>query len=283
MANGFAKAGRWLDDHWVNFVLGTCSALFAASAVLISDEAVRCMGLGEDAGAAVQGVAFWVLVAAALINVIVFIFHLRRQKRMSVLEDELKSAQEEANLLIENVRNVIEGYLVTLADKRLDFGKSSDKGERVTLYVHDPKGMFVPVGRFSFDPRYREINRPTYPDDRGCIAEAWTKGRFFDNEFPDPDEDIDAYLEYHRNYGIGREEAEALVMRSRTFFGYRVLDTRNRDPLAVVIVESTSTDRLKKSTLERVFGDRERGFLSEMIETLRPHLSVPSVAEEAGL
>ena len=102
------------------------------------------------------------------------------------------------------------------------------------------------------------------------------------NDLPDPSDSLDDYAAHQGANGFPEAEARLLTMKSRLYYAYRVMDTRNRNPIAAIVVESTDGDRFTRDELDQVFNNQERVFMSDLLEVLQPHLTVPSDAAKAG-
>lgn len=224
------------------------------------------------------------IVATFLGSVIFWFLNLQRSKRITKLEDQISELSEERDVLADNVRALIDGYLVRLAFGRLNFGERTDCSDRITLYSHDPTAKeFVLIGRFSANPFYRDVRRSTYPDNEGCMAKAWENGYAFIDDLPNPIESAAEYVAQQAESGRFSEEAtRELRMKSRLYYAYRIMDTRSLTPIAVVVVESTAAGRFERPNLDEVFNNKERLFMSDLLEALQKHLLVPSDALKAG-
>jgi len=82
---------------------------------------------------------------------------------------------------------------------------------------------------------------------------------------------------------INKNVVRAFNMKSRLYYGYRIMDVINRNPLAVIIVESTDLSRYSKDELHKVFTLSNRAlFISRLIEKIYPCLPKLQNAKEEG-
>jgi hypothetical protein len=59
------------------------------------------------------------------------------------------------------------------------------------------------------------------------------------------------------------------------------MDSRNRKPIAAVVVESTAQNRFTRNQLDQIFNNDERQFMSDLLEAIQQHLIIPSDAMKA--
>jgi hypothetical protein len=278
----FASVGTWLDDHWIQAGLGICSLAFAACCLALSSEVLdQITDKSHHADIKRWAVRFlWVILFS---SVVFWIFNLKQAKRLTQLEDEVDNLNKEKDVLAENVGSLIEGYLVNLASVKLGFGGQANCTERISLFSHDEAGgQFVLAARYSPSPTYRARRRSEYPDTQGCLATAWQTGSDFMDDMPDPAGSLDEYAAQQAAAGFPEAEARQLRMKSRLYYAYRVMDSRNRKPIAAVVVESTAINRFTRAELDQVFNNDERQFMSDLLEAIQKHLIVPSDAAKAG-
>lgn len=285
----FRRFGTLLDDLGLEISLIVAASLSAVCCVFLNDAFARYIVRDSAWQARVQIAAGFGATALQLVLLGLSVQNVRKRRRFSEVEASLDERTREAdglrdehNVLVQNVKSLVEGYLASLARGRLDFDSGAEGCDRITLYAHDPTGCFIPIGRFSYNPAYDRTHRKTYPDDEGCIAQAWQNGWCFIDSFPDPKTESAAYLAKHKECNCSEATATALTMKSVVYCGYRVMDAQDREPLAVLVVESTRAGRFKEAALRKIFFDDERQFLCDLIAVLQPHFSVPSDAAKAG-
>lgn len=189
--------------------------------------------------------------------------------------EELESQTEE---LEAELGDFLETYLRTLAIS-LGFREDDRHTERITLYSYDEqKERFVNHKRYSLNENLRKKNRLSYPEDQGCIGEAWRHGEVYE-QFPDPEEEWDLYLEKSKDYGLTKEEVESIRMKSRLYYGWRVMSLNGRRGLAVILVESKDPQRWDEKEIRDFFADKKLE-IREYVNQFATRLPEPTVAEQ---
>ncbi len=221
----------------------------------------------------------WILGLSVLLYILVKVTEATAKPYCRKIEKELQDYEAQTNIISEQVRNLFDGYLYNLAN-RLYFGKF-ENNERISLYIHDSNNTFIPCGRFSQNPKYRNPSRTSYPDDEGCIAKGWEHGWFFDNNFPCPEAEQSNYRDRClHEFNIPRNTTRAVNMKSRL---YAVLTIKNNgDLFGVLVVESTQGDRFSEEQIKPILLD-QNDFLAETIRQLKDFIPKPSNAATRGL
>jgi hypothetical protein len=278
----FAAIGTWLDDHWIEAASAICSVLFAISGLALNSENLEQF-FETSHHQTIKRWAARVMLGLMVPGVGLLGANLRRVKRVSILEDQVQSLSEDKQVFTENVRSLIDGYLVNLASAKLAFGSRRDCSDRITLYSHDEAAhQFVLAGRYSPNPTHHARRRSEYPDDEGCLSRAWQTGSDFVDHLPDPIVEIDEYAkQQHARSRFPIDQARQLTMKSRSYYAYRVMDSRNRKPIAAVVVESTAQNRFTRNQLDQIFNNDERQFMSDLLDAIQRHLIIPSDATKA--
>ncbi|WP_298627007.1 hypothetical protein [uncultured Legionella sp.] len=195
-------------------------------------------------------------------------------KTISTLSKELKEEIEKNSIIGDNIKNMFDGYLFHLATGKLTFSPDND---RVTLYLHDSAGKFIPFGRFSANPKFKSPGRSEYPDNQGVIALGWEKGWYFDCNHEGED-----FINYNKNkHNIPKETLKSLRMKSVLYAVKRITDHKG-DAVAIILVESTETLRFSENLLKEKL-DQEEAFIADLITKFREHIPMPSTAKKRGL
>lgn len=222
----------------------------------------------------------WVLATSVLIYVLVKFIEVTAKPKFRELQSELENYQSKYDVVSDQVRNLFDGYLYNLAN-RLDFGKSSENNERISLYIHDKNNNFIPCGRYSANPKYRQPTRTSYPDNEGCIAKGWENGWYFDDNLPCPNAKLRDYIDHClHTFQIPRNTTRAMKMKSRL---YAVMSINNNgDIFGVIVVESTKENRFSEQEIKPLL-EEQNDFLAETIKQLRIFIPKPSTAADRGL
>jgi len=271
----------WFSDYFTDLLLIFLPVIFGVGQWLTSEEALAMLSSNEVIKQHWQIGGAVTMIVSLVFYIPLLFFHFRQKKRTTSIEAELSAKAAELETWTQDIATLAQGYVFSLAIG-LRFDKSREKTERITIYTYDPEGFFLPFARFSFNTDFNNKGRGLYPDHQGCISKAWQHGRFFANNFPDAGENWEEYKNLFLEEGFSEDEIRALTMKSRLYFGWRILDTRGEKPLAVVIVESTNPKRWTQRGLEGFF-NRENRTLSEFVERISPRLPKVSIAKKAGL
>lgn len=224
--SGFQRFAAFLDDYHIDIALFAVPLILGASGFLISDEAIGVIdsifGLSDRVKEIIRDVCFIGIIIFTSAHIVVFILHRRRERTLSELDttiSELRAKNEalEADNIrwAQEIKTLVSGHLFLLGRDVLDFGTHENNTERITLYVHDPEGYFIPVGRFSSNTAYGKRGRLKYPDTEGCIGIAWEHEEHFANDYPDPEKDLNSYVDRCNRDGMDREVVLNLHMKSR--------------------------------------------------------------------
>ncbi|HEV7746407.1 MAG TPA: hypothetical protein VGO56_15530 [Pyrinomonadaceae bacterium] len=228
----FGRLGGWFDDAWIDAGLAICSIVFAGCCLALSSEVLDQI-IDKTYHPTIKKWAVKVILVDLIASVIFWIANRRRAKRITSLEKQVATLSEEKNLLAENVVSLIEGFLVNVAFAKLGFGGKPNCSERISLFSHDEAGQeFILVGRYSPNPTHHARRRSKYPENEGCLARAWQTGSDFLDDLPDPGVSLDDYAaQQEAASAFPAAEARQLIMKSRLYYAYRVMDTRNRKPV----------------------------------------------------
>lgn len=170
----------------------------------------------------------------------------------------------------------------SFSKKVLRFGSVPGCYERITIYVHDPSGYFVPVGRHSENPKFKKKGRSKYPDDQGFIAKAWERDFYFENDYPNPELSLNQYAQRLSYDGLPANVINGLTMKPTLLFGYRVKELLTHKHIALIILESTKNKRYKEKDLQRKFATINEQ-ITTLIQRLKPILPSVSEPREFGL
>ena len=218
-----------------------------------------------------------------LLAIIVLFIQLRKAKRFSTLKEEIELLRKEVVAYDRVVYKQTDSFLSTLSRDILKFGTNPDCDERITIYVHDSDGYFVPVGRYSENPNLEKKGRSKYPDDQGFIAKAWQRDFCFANDYPDPDSNSKAYIRRLSEDKMPADIIAGLKMKSRLFFGCRIKNLQTQEPIALLIIEATKINRYKEKDLKYRFNGKLKIKIATLLQELEPILPIISEPRRFGL
>lgn len=291
-ANPTLKA--WLQHRlggsFGRFLAFAVPALLGLAGLAIATDVHNLIGIPSDRQPLAQRIALGCVVMLTLAQIV-----------LQWLSDECKAELQEANAsrakiekdcgelrdtvqtIGENMKGYLDGMLLDLAVNRLKFPKDDGEGgDRISLYAHTKKGFFRPMARFSFNPRFKDVNRATYPEGQGFINCAWEGGRCYEPDLPDPETAKVRYLKRHTDFGVPEDVVEKLRMKSRLYYGIR-LDAKDATPMAVIVVESVNPTRWSEQKLIDIFEDEDRVRLAELVAVVYPYFGREDDLSQKGL
>lgn len=280
------KLADWVDDYGIDTVLFVLPLLLGASGILISDEAIRVvqswLGFSDAIRDRIQACLFVLIFIIIILHIIVFLAYFKHKSTLSQLSSRIEALEADNAAWAQDVKTLAQGYLYSFATEALQFGTREHNTERITLYVHDDDGHFLPVGRYSSNAAYAKLGRSRYPDDQGCIGLAWNHKDFFRNDYPDPTSNLEGYKYACAADNLPADVAERLRMKSRLLYGHRIDDAEG-ESLAVIIIESTETGRFTEDQLKGQFGESGERYIRRLAEKIKAKLPHISEARRVGL
>ncbi len=153
--------------------------------------------------------------------------------------------------------------------------------ERISVYRRWGKA-FQMIGRYSENPDYAEPGRAIYPANEGVIGKAWTEETAV-ADLPNFKVEPDRYYETLENeWGISRDTAENLTMKSSSYAACALSDPKGVNRVAIVVVESTEVGILRKSEVLQELQGKEGKRIYEFLEKMKPEEPDLSNARERG-
>ncbi len=219
---------------------------------------------------------------------LIFLFgalHLLEQRREK--EDVAKLTEEKDDLAdqksgLEDRLAVAQGVVTGLLDLfalTLAHGLSLGTQGRASIFLTQADGeSCLLVGRFSDNPTYKRPSRSSYSLTQGCMGRAWTDSEHEALDMPDTASTVTEWVNYQaKAYGMPKEEAKALPMKSRRYAGVRVDDSMGRQHFGVVIVESEKPRGVSLDALKTALAQGHLQTLSAALATLSSMHSQPEV------
>ena len=198
-----------------------------------------------------------------------------KRKRRDIYESYLSLKQESESKTI-NCYRLFSNWLYSYSNH---LGLTVD--ERVSLYKLD-MNFFSCIGRYSENELFNSKPTRFYPREQGGISRAWEVGRFQDTEAPDPEENMQAWVDYNVNeYNFTEEDLSNIRMKSRAFYGLRLKNSRN-ETIAVILFESLKPNGLPFGKLRKLLNEQEMTNLTALIESLNEHIPTLESAREEG-
>ena len=263
-------------------------SVFAALAV--SKDFLDAIGLAASRRDSAQTWAVVSLVILVVAQIVLQVLTAEVKREVVRLLAERDAARGERDVAVrkvqtigENMKSFLDGLLLDLAVNRLKFPREDGEcGDRISLYAHDNAGCFVPLARFSFNPKFRDVGRAKYPADQGFIGCAWGGGRCFQFGLPDPAADKAGYLQRHSAFDVPKKIVDGLRMKSRLYYAVR-LDAEDSSPMAVIVLESCKPDRWSEAELKDIFEDEDKTRLAELVAIVFPFFGSEGNLAQKGL
>lgn len=178
---------------------------------------------------------------------------LSENNKLSLENQKLESLEEELNFSKEEN----ETYLAQLQDKHQELIQSWLKTlynhlkltskDRITIYFVQKK-EFTLLGRYSSNPKIKEVHNQKFPINQGVISLCWQHGTYKENDCPSFYEKEEEYYEYMLDeYNYGRDKMSTLTMKSNKYFGVSIRDVD--DTLGVILFESCDKTQKKFDTI----------------------------------
>jgi hypothetical protein len=153
--------------------------------------------------------------------------------------------------------------------------------ERVSLYKLD-MNLFSCIGRYSENEKFNSKPSRLYPRHQGGISRTWEAGVFEDTGAPDPENDMQAWVDYNvGNYDFTEEELSKIRMKSRAFYGIRLKNSRHQT-IAVILFESLQPNGLPIGRFNRLLNPQEKMNLVSLIDSLDKHIPTLESARKEG-
>lgn len=195
-------------------------------------------------------------------------FRFFTQKSIGQLRRDLKTECSKVEVIANNIETLVDGLLLKLSEK---IGFARGEPSRLTIYIHR-NNQFLSFGRYTPDPSFGGKGRNTLPENQGCIGQAWRSDWCYEGNL--------SYKESRKKYAMTRETHEELRMKA-VFFAVKRIDGPNRQPLAVLVVESKNANQFPEAMIKGIL-DNEEMYLAEIIHCLRDHIPDPQDASQRG-
>lgn len=258
--------GRTLDRHilTVALIISGLGLAFATS----------LWGVAEDHSARLY--LRLLAYTGLLITLAALIFSAIRQgslqRQLSTVETEKEKLEELISGFGSDYFDIWAKRLQVLAEE-LAF----DARDRISVYRF-ADDAFTMVGRFSVLPDLCKPGRSVYPSNQGIIGTAWQSGdgKCLVTDLPDPDADLDAYLDRSlAEWQMPNDVILAMTMKPRSVAAYALMNQQKSERNAILVFESKAADRFSGPSLEkRVNGSsgKEIVLLLEILRVREPSL-----------
>lgn len=243
-----ARIARFLDDNAVHIYSTLAAVMFASNGVWF--------GIHYSWGVLdlVCAVLFFFLSLRESSEARSKLRKLAREK----VEIEAKAGAKETSL------GSYLTYLIELIyNNRLGFKAT----ERISVLEYH-EGGFALVARFSANPDFCIISKKKYPANYGVAGAALASenGEASDLKLPDPEKDMDAYIEYqHDKCNVPKSDVKKYKMLSRQYAAFTVKNRSNNQTSGIIVFESTRAGALDMEELRKAANSQEANDIGNLL------------------
>jgi hypothetical protein len=153
-----------------------------------------------------------------------------------------------------------------------------EENDRISIYKHNGTS-FWRVARHSSNPDHARPGRSIYPDNQGCMGEAFRQGFSCDESLP---ANTQAYVtRLSEKWGIPREAIDQLTMRARSIAAFALARPISGRRFAIIVFESVAPGRVDGTCRDR-FSAEEQGSIIQWLETMERFEPKPNEAKQEG-
>lgn len=278
------KLLKWLKEYWIEIAFIALPFIVSIATWVCSDEALRAFIKNENIRSQWQCYICWSIPVIAIVYLVfILVFYIPKIKCASQIKAELAQIEKINADLLHSLSDVWNGYLYCLGKHAPLYFCKSECCERISLYKYESSdNHFILLGRYSGNPEYDKKGRAVYKANQGCIAKAWQDGTYYVNDYPDYNQDPNAYIERSKEDNLTQAIVKKMLMKSRMFFGYRLHDESGRNAIAIVLIESTCPDRYTEKELKVIFDGHAGQYLSKLTFALSSMMPSIEQARKAG-
>lgn len=154
---------------------------------------------------------------------------------------------------------------------------------RISVYF-EHNGLFLILGRFSNNQKFRIIHTTKFPVDKGALSKSWEQGYYEDFGCPIYSIDVNkkskktiatnqSYYQYQKdNYGFDKKKVNSMNMKSCNYIGLHVKD--NGLPIGVILFESIQNDLESKSGVICEVCEKYLNVLAKLILTGKEYANI---------
>ena len=206
-------------------------------------------------------------------NVVSDIVLKRQNRKLRAANTDLQSKNTGMSI---DCYDLFSKYLYSIS-RKYGYGSS----ERISLYVLDLE-FFRCIGRHSNDEKYRARPNKMYPKEQGFIGKAWRVGGVTTSDLPDPNVDLDAWVNSNTSsVNISQDTLAQIGMKSRAFHCVRIINSKSAS-VAVIVFESSSGKLPNSETILADFGKDEIRTVANLLDALRLHMVKLEFAKREG-
>lgn len=192
-------------------------------------------------GAVSPGNFTWIWLVLGILLVIVSLV-VRWKRKPSY--DDLVEQKDNAEAMVALRSTALEEALGSMLRRIATHCEITGVDQRLSVYCHYDK-VFSLLARVAKRSDYEARGRATYPADQGVIGQAWRDGSA-GLQLADKAQ----WVVQTMKFGFSREEAEALVMKSKSIYAVRL--EHNFKNVGVLVMESDLSGGITGHSMEQI-------------------------------
>ncbi len=147
------------------------------------------------------------------------------------------------------------------------------------VFTNTMEHPFWRVARHSSNPDHARPGRSIYPDNQGCMGEAFRQGFSCDESLPANTQGYVSRLSDRWN--IPREAIDQLTMRARSIAAFALARPISGKRFAIIVFESVVPARIDGPCRDR-FSPEEQASIIQWLETMERFEPKPNEAKQEG-
>lgn len=251
--DGLITSIRWFWEVRAPFIQLLGTIILSVLSILVSRYVLQ------------DGLIIFSLLLSIFLIVVGTIMSIKHEEDRQALKDQKDNLFDEMQRLRKVPVKLLTNFLIYLANE-LEFTERY----RISLYIHRGNSFFR-LSRFSRNPNYNRTGRKLYPEDEGCLADAWERGASV-VQLPDPKNWEEYKKELEDKHNIDGDVADKLTMKSRSYVGIRLTDPRTNAHRGVVVFESTKATGVTLNTVRAVLDKQKEDELAKYVSEFLPWL-----------
>lgn len=244
----FIWLGYHFQDHWHQYALGIATPAFAVFGYLYPSYKVQVIAAS---------------IAIGLLYILGIIGQIGSTAKVNNLSRKIESQNAKLEANEGDILRTRDHFLQLLKFQLFAIYEHTLKltpNERVTLFLKKDRN-FILLDRHSNNTFYNNYGRKIYPLDKGCIGEALRNVECYIPALPDPNENIQEYINVNKlKWGLEAEETSSLSMKSRCFYALSIKSPMKDKTVGVIVFESTTPNGIIPEDIRKVFEAEERRF-----------------------
>jgi hypothetical protein len=213
-------------------------------------------------------IAIILLVLGFFINII---FYFKQSKKTNSLSDLnlVNQTQAETIQKLENqIQRIHKNYSEVFNEHLayLFFKLELTDSDRISMYKYKD-GKFFIIGRYSTNPKLKQIHRKFYNSNEGLISKAWSLGEYFINTgVPDYGKKTrsqqQVYSFFNNIAPISKETFDKITMKSKSLFLKSFMNTKGIDRASIIVIESEKSKAFEQLDIDKVLFEEEQKLIS---------------------